>query len=287
MDITLLKQRMQAYSKQPKKKQEKIDYAAILWKPKEGKHQIRIVPSAYDKANPFKEVFLHYGFAKWPIFALTNWGEADPIVDFVKQLRTSKDKEDWKLASKLEPKVRVFIPVVVRGEEERGTRLWEVGVTIYKQLISIAEDEDYGDYTDIVNGRDFTINAVKEIIAGREGIKCNLQIKPKQTPLHTDKTLVEKLLNEQPNILEVNSRYKQTYDSLKETLMKWLNPEAETEAEGTVTGTVAPTEEEEDDEIEEDLSSGQDLPPVEAKAAPTASPKKAKNTDKFNELFKD
>jgi hypothetical protein len=84
MDISLLKTKVAALSKPPKKKHEKIDYKAILWKPKPGKHQIRIVSSVYDKSNPFKEVFIHYGFAKFPIFALTNWGEADPIVDFVK-----------------------------------------------------------------------------------------------------------------------------------------------------------------------------------------------------------
>lgn len=45
-------------------------------------------------------------------------------------------------------------PIVVRGEEEKGVRLWEFGKEIYMQLLGIAEDEDYGDYTDI-NDFDF------------------------------------------------------------------------------------------------------------------------------------
>ncbi len=32
-------------------------------------------------------------------------------------------------------KMRVFAPVIVRGEEEQGTRLWEFGKEIYQQFL--------------------------------------------------------------------------------------------------------------------------------------------------------
>ncbi len=67
----------------------------------------------------------------------------------------------------LDPKMRVFAPVIVRGEEEKGVRLWEFGKEIYMQLLGIAEDEDYGDFTDISEGRDFTVDVVTGDIGGQ------------------------------------------------------------------------------------------------------------------------
>ena len=149
MDINAIKQRLNSLQATGTKK-EKVDYSKYYWKPKqEGKYQIRIVPSVHNPQNPFQEVFVHYGLSKFPTYALTNWGEKDPIVEFAKQLRQTNDKENWQLAKKLDPKMRVFAPVVVRGEEEKGVRLWEFGKEIYMQLLGIAEDEDYGDFTDI------------------------------------------------------------------------------------------------------------------------------------------
>ena len=155
MDLSIIKQKLSA-SQNKGQKREKVDYTKIFWKPKPGKYQVRILPSKFDKSNPFREVYFHYGFSKGPILALTNWGEKDPIVEFAKNLRKASDKEDWQLAKKIEPKLRYFVPVLVRGEEEQGARLWEFGKLIYEQLLGIAADEDYGDYTDITDGRDFT-----------------------------------------------------------------------------------------------------------------------------------
>jgi hypothetical protein len=96
MDLKSIKNKLGALQSQGKSK-EKIDYTKSLWKPKqEGKFQIRIVPSKLDKTNPFKEVFIHYGMSKFPMYALTNWGEKDPIVEFAKQLQKTNDKENWK-----------------------------------------------------------------------------------------------------------------------------------------------------------------------------------------------
>lgn len=224
MDLNAIKNRLAVLTAPKGEKKEKVDYSTILWKPKSvGKYQIRIVNSKFDKSNPFKEVFIHYGLSKFPIYALTNWGEKDPIVEFVKSLRKSSDKDDWTMASKLNPKTRIFAPVIVRGEEEKGVRLWEFGNLIYKQLLGIADDEDYGDFTDVAEGRDFTIDATLGEVGGRQGITCALRVKPKTSPLSDDPKKIEFWLENQPNILEVQR--KMTFDQLKEILANWLNPE--------------------------------------------------------------
>ena len=205
------------------------------------------------------------------MYALTNWGEKDPIVEFCSQLRKTNDKENWVLAKKLDPKMRIFAPVIVRGEEEKGVRLWEFGKEIYMQLLGIAEDEDYGDFTDINEGRDFTVEAVRGDIGGRQGLKSSIRIKPKTTPLSTDASLIEKFLEEQPNILEIQR--KRTYDDLKETLQTWLSPEEPEE------GSII---DDEDDDVKEVA----DTTPGKAYTLNTPTTKVSK-AEKFDSLFDD
>lgn len=242
MDLSFVKQKL-ADNANKGASREKVDYTKIFWKPKPGKYQIRIVPNKYRKEWPLREIQMHYGFSKGPILALTNWNEEDPIVGFTKNLRKSSDKDDWTLANKISPKTRYFAPVLVRGEEHLGVRLWEVGKLVNDQLMGIASDEDYGDFTDITDGRDFTVEAVEDTVAGRKGIKCTLRIKPKTSPISEDSALVEKVLNEQPDILAINRKY--TYDALKDVLQKWLAPDEESTPDATPT-TAGETEEEDD-----------------------------------------
>lgn len=286
MDINAIKQRLNSLQSSGQKK-EKVDYSKYYWKPKqEGKYQIRIVPSTLNKENPFQEVFVHYGFSKFPIYALTNWGEKDPIVEFAKQLRGTSEKENWQLAKKLDPKMRVFAPVVVRGEEDKGVRLWEFGKEIYMQLLGIAEDEDYGDFTDINDGRDFTVEAVMGDIGGRQGIKCSIRVKPKTSPLGTDKTQIKSWLSEQPSVLELQK--KNTFEDLKSVLEKFLNPEAEGDEEEEVVAPVkvanaAPKDLPWEDDEEEEAPA----PKTKANYDLKVTSSKTSKAAKFDALFED
>ena len=274
MDLSVIKQKLSA-SQTKGQKREKVDYSKIFFKPKPGKYQIRILPSKFDKSNPFREVYFHYGFSKGPILALTNWNEKDPIAEFSKNLRKSSDKEDWQLAKKIEPKLRYFVPVLVRGEEAQGPRLWEFGKLIYEQLLGIAADEDYGDFTDITDGRDFTIDAVEDVVAGRKGIKCNIRVKPKTSPISEDASVVEKAISEQPDILGINKHY--SFDELKDLLDKWLNPDSEEDTEAPIASK--DEEEEEDDFLAEVSKPVEQTYKLDTKAAKTS------NADKFDDLF--
>lgn len=276
MDLSLIKQTLESFNNKGQSK-EKTDYTKIFWKPKVGKHQIRIVPSKFNKSTPFREVYFHYGYTKGPILALTNWGEADPIAEAAQKLRKSDNPDHWQMAKKITPKMRVFAPVIVRGEEGSGVRLWEFGKEIYMQLLGIADDEDYGDYTDINEGRDFTVEAIMGDIGGRQGLKSSIRIKPKTTPLSTSKLDVEAWLEEQPDILEVQSAYKMTFDKMKETLQNFLNPEDEVEEADEVGGI-------EGENVEDDLPWGNDGKDKILKPQPGGKKTKA---DKFEALFEE
>ncbi len=276
MDLNAIKNRLSSLNQDAKPRTgEKKDYTLVYWKPRqEGKYQIRFVPSLLNKNNPFQEIYMHYGVGKYPIVALSNWGEQDPIVDFTKKLRTTSDSENWRLAKKLDPKLRVFAPVIVRGEEDKGVRLFEFSKTIYMELLSIADDEDYGDFTDVAEGFDFIVNASK--VADRPGFGLSLRPKPKQTPLSEDANQVNTWLETQPLLLE--ERYKYTYDKLKDELQNFIS--GNEGGEGEITSE--PAVEFESTTTNNEATSNQKA----FSLATQGTPKKAKSAE-FDDLFDD
>lgn len=224
MDLNAIKSKLNSLQNQ-KQGGQKRDMSLILWKPTVGKHSVRIVPSMYNKAYPFKELFIHYGIGNRTMISLQNFDEKDPIVEFAKKLRESSDKENWTLAKKLEPKMRVFVPVIVRGEEDKGVRLWEFGKQVYTELLSIAEDEDVGDYTDPIQGRDITIETTDAASNGTGFNQSKVRVRTKTTPLAESAADLEKWLSTQPDPLTIFKKY--SYDEMKNSLMSWLNPEQE------------------------------------------------------------
>lgn len=253
----------------------------VFWKPAVGKQTIRIVPSAYNKSNPFSELYFHYGIDKNPIISPTNWGEKDPIVEFAKQLRTSKDKESWRLARKLDPKMRVFVPIIVRGEEADGVKLWGFGKEIYMELLSMVEDEDIGDYTDIVSGRDLNLTTVGADTTGTGFNKTTVRARTKESPLTEDDALLQTILKDQPDPLKVFSRM--SFDDMKSVLQKWLAPEEE---EGSIISEPATTF----DDTKPTATATEELPwkkPANPFTLETQGKKVESKADKFDSLFND
>jgi hypothetical protein len=239
MDLNALKQKLDTLQSKPQGGQ-KTDYSLIYWKPTLGKQQIRIVPSAYDASNPFTELKFYYGITNKVMISPTNFGEKDPIALFAGKLREGEyNKENYVLAKKLDAKNRIFIPVIVRGEEDKGVRLWQFGKMVYEELLALAVDDEIGDYTDIVGGRDLTVETVGPEATGTPYNKSSVRVRLKTSPLSEDAALVEKWTNEQPNPKgDLFKRY--SFEDMKSALEKWLSPEEEDSGE-VVTAPVANT----------------------------------------------
>ena len=236
MDINAIKNRLNSLQNKKGGNQNKEDRAKNFWKPSIGKQVIRVVPSKFDKSNPFKEVYFHYGVANRSMVALTNWGVKDPIVEFASALRKSGDKEQWALAKKIEPKMRTFVPVIVCGEEEKGVRLWEFGKETYMELLSMVADEDIGDFSDIYEGRDLTIDTVGPEVTGTKFNKSTVRPRTKITPLSENASQAKMWLNEQPEVLTLYKKY--DYEEMKGILLNWMNPEQEESTEEAEVETV-------------------------------------------------
>ena len=237
MDLNALKQKLDTLQSKPQGGQ-KTDYTTIFWRPTVGKQQIRIVPSAYNSANPFTELKFYYGITNKVMISPLNFGDKDPIALFAGKLREGEyNKENYVLAKKLDAKNRTFVPVVVRGEEDKGARLWQFGKQVYEELLSLAVDEEIGDYTDIVNGRDITVETVGPESTGTPYNKSSVRVRLKSTPLSEDAKQVETWSNEQP---DPSGEFKKfSFDEMKVALEKWLSPE-ESEEE-VVSAPVAAT----------------------------------------------
>ena len=204
----------------------------LFWKPSVGKQVVRVVPNKYNKEFPFTEMNFYYGIGSKRVMASpSNWGEKDPIMEFAKQLRQTNDKENWRLAKKLDPKTRIFAPVVIRGEEGEGVKLWQFGKEVYQEFLNMAADDEIGDYTDMAQGRDIKLTTVGPESTGTPYNKTSIGPSLKTSPISEDSAVVEKMLNDQADPMKVFKPL--SYDEMKSALQEWLAPEG-SEEEGSI-----------------------------------------------------
>jgi len=246
------------------------DKKNLFWKPSVGKQTVRVVPSKFNQSNPFTELFFYYGIGNKVMVSPTNFGEKDPIAEFAKQLRQTSDKDNWRLAKKLDAKMRVFAPVIVRGEESEGVKLWQFGKEIYEAFLQLAADEEVGDFTDVATGRDIKLNTVGPESTGTPYNRTTIGPSMKTSPLSNDASEIVQWLENQADPKVVFKRY--SFDEMKQALQEWLAPEDEAQ-EGDII----------DDEREEEVVTS---PPQKNYALKTPAPK-VSNADKFDSLFEE
>lgn len=197
------------------------------WKPTPGKHVIRIVPYKFNRENPFIELYFHYNINNRTYLSPKTHGNPDPIAEFADKLRATGDQDAYKQSRKFQPKLRTYVPVVVRGAESEGVKFWGFGKTVYEELLSVCADEDYGDITDVMSGRDITVEYISAEDAGTTYPKTTVRVKPKTSQLASDKDTIKALIENQVNINDIYPEL--SYDELKEVLEKWLGSGGEEE----------------------------------------------------------
>ena len=228
MDLNLIKKKLDNLNQS---KKSSGGGKNLFWKPSVGKQVVRVVPNKYNKSIPFTEMFFYYGIGERVMASPQNWKEKDPIREFTKQLRSSNDKENWRLAKKLDAKTRIFAPVIVRGEESEGVKLWQFGKEVYQEFLNMAADEEIGDYTDIAQGRDIKLTTVGPEVTGTPYNKTSIGPSLKTSPISSDENVVKDILENQPDPMKIFKRY--TFDEVKAALQSWLTPEDE-EKEGEI-----------------------------------------------------
>ena len=236
MDLDVIKKRLNDFQSQANNSGG--SQKQLFWKPSVGKQLIRVVPSKFNPSNPFTEMMFYYGIGSKKVMASpANWGDKDPIMEFAKQLRGTNDKENWRLAKKLDAKVRIFAPIIVRGEESEGVKLWQFGKEVYQEFLNMAADDEIGDFTDIAQGRDIKLTTVGPESTGTPYNKTSIGPSLKTSTLADTEDGVKQLRENQADPMKVFKPL--TYDEMKTSLQEWLSPEGEDDEEGSISSEPA------------------------------------------------
>lgn len=208
--------------------QRKNDFSKLIWRPKEGVTNIvRIVPYKFNLDTPFIELQFYYNLGGQHYLAPCTFGKPDPIQEMIETLRSSGNEADKLTAKKLEPTIRTYAPVIVRGEESKGVRYWGFGALVFKQLLTVMTNAKYGDITSVTDGRDI------EVTFKKVGSKKNAQGDPlPETTILVDPTTCPAV---DPNNKELSNKLKdqvdilsvfplKTYEELKTAVDKYLFP---------------------------------------------------------------
>ena len=212
-----------------------------FWKPEPGTQVVRVVPYKHNKDNPFIELFFHYNLGNNKTYlSPLSFGRPDPVAEFADKLKSTGNKDEWIQGKRLEPKMRTFAPVIVRGKESEGVKFWGFGKTVYQELLGVIADPDYGDITDPTNGRDIGIERQTPAEAGNQYGKTTVRVKPNQTPITEDAEQLQSIFDNQSDLTELYTE--PTYDELKEVLQNYLSPSDDnTETTTTSNGVAAST----------------------------------------------
>lgn len=182
----------------------KRDSSTSIWfKPDEGETTIRIVSP--EDGDPLKEMFFHYnvGNHKGGILCpKRNFGERCPICDFASALwRDGTDNNDEAtkdLAKSLFVRTRYFSPVVIRGREEDGIKVYGYGKKAYEMLLGYILDPDYGDITDEESGTDIKLTYTKPTKPGAFP-QTSLKMSRNTSPLHDDGDRIFAIMDTMPD----------------------------------------------------------------------------------------
>jgi len=252
----------------------------VKWKPEEGQeYTIRIISFPDNDGQPFKEVQWYFGIPNVRGFvAPTQFGKKDPVQELITKLRDEGTKESYEMAKKLYPSMRTYAAVIVRGQESEGVKIWDFGKTVYQKLLTLMLDEDYGDITDPVNGRDIKVTNSK--VPGKKYADTDVTPRGKVSKLSNDQKQASEWLNSIPKVEDLYTL--KSYDEITGILETWINGDQEAiEDEGTEhTTSVKTTPASRGDEDEDEA-------PARKPSATAGSKKKSADFGNLDDAFAD
>jgi len=191
-----------------------------LWRPEAGDTQIRLLPYPHG-TDPFIELYFCYNIGKTrSILSPLSFGKECPINEAAAALRSTGKKEDFELARKVQPKLRIYAPIIVRGKEAEGVKFWGFGKTVYQSLLNYFLDADYGDLSDPNSGRDVVVKFTPPSGTMAFGA-TTIMPKPNKTTLLGTPDESQKLVDSIPHINDVFEE--KTFDEVNRVWNAFLN----------------------------------------------------------------
>lgn len=224
MDINALRERIGNLNRRTVK-------ANDIWKPKD-EHDVRLVQYPHGD-DSFVELHFHYEVGDNPsiLCPKVNFGKECEICDFCDLLKSWKNpdgddkpdsdrKKDWEIFKKIQPKARIFIPMIERGKEADGVKFWGVTPNQSLSILEVCSDGDR--LSELGISADDAKSALRVVFDSNKAYDLHVSFakpgdkgntksfaqvgikgKIKATPLMADKKLAEELVASVKTINEV------------------------------------------------------------------------------------
>ena len=196
-----------------------------LWKPEVGTYKIRGLPDkrALD-GMPIREPWVYCLGDERAFLSPDQFGQPDPVAQLrIKLFKTGK-AEDKELAKQLMSKNRPVLPIIVRGEEDKGVQFWFLPKNCYKKFLGMYMDEETPDVLDVNEGYDLKVTVSHtpgKTFRGKPSLDYDVETAKKPSVLADSEDEVEKLLNNIPDIM--NYFTTKTKDEIDEIVTRWFS----------------------------------------------------------------
>ena len=194
------------------------------------KAMIRQCPYPHNEDNmPFIEVGWHYNIAghRSLVCPRETYNEPCPICELADEFKSMGGKDNWQIFKKLSAKMRIYSPVIVRGDEGSGVKLWGYGSTIYELLLEKYLDSEWGNLSDPMTGRDLKVWTIKAA-SKDEFDDPRMDVSPNVSKMMEKKVDIANILKEIPNFLEDGETFEaKSFTELKAIVAKFADPDGE------------------------------------------------------------
>ncbi len=187
--------------------------SSILWRPKPGKYVIRTLPWAkMPDGEVYPERWFYYDIGpRGGLVAPDQFGQADPVKELRIKCFEDGRPEMRELGKKLFPRMKAYIPIVIRGHEAEGVKLWAVSKTVHSEMLNYYLDSSLNEAplgigdTEAGFDIDVEITATPGLMPGQTFTKAKTGIPRarKASKLSDDKEQAAKWLASIPNIDEM------------------------------------------------------------------------------------
>ena len=214
-----------------------------FWRIPDGHSSVRIVPPA--DGDPFKEVYMHYltfsgqspnGRRKEAVVCpKRQYGQRCPVCELATQLWFNGTKDEQQIAKKLFARERYYSPVLVRGSEDMGIKVFGYSSKMYNKMLDWVADEANQGTANFLNTDDGYDVLVRRTPAAGPGAfpSTEIDLARNTSPLTDDSNFEDNLYNNMPVIEELWGT--PTFEEIDVLLKAWLGEGADPETTATET----------------------------------------------------
>ena len=109
-----------------------VNKKSLIWRPTRGQEMaVRVVPYKHGP-DPFNELYFHYDIGPVKTILCSNSNgfpeqQECSICDYAKfLLKGEKNDKNYALYKRLKSRLRVYVPILVRGHEDEGVKFWGI-----------------------------------------------------------------------------------------------------------------------------------------------------------------